>query len=94
MILQAKRDLVAAVAAYNASKRRAEPYDGQGAYRLWRLLVEMGDERAAAEERSHLLRLWGPAQLAWYGVDGEGAQPIDFVTAAPTAAMTVGIVGA
>ena len=36
MVLQAKGDLAAALTAYNASKRRAEPYDWQGAYRVVR----------------------------------------------------------
>ena len=92
MILQAKRDMPAAVAAYNASKLRAEPYDWQGAYRLWRLLSDLGDAEAAERERQHLLSLWGAAQFAWYSTDVH-AQPVDFAKAAKGADMTVGVIG-
>ena len=93
MILQAKGDLAAAARAYNDSKRRAEPYDWQGAFRLWRVLTQMGDAAAAEDERRHLLRLWGDAQFAWYSTD-VGGTPLHFATAAPGADMTVGTVGA
>ena len=93
MILQAKGDLVAAVAAYNASKRRAEPFDWQGSYRLWRLLSDMGAAESADAERAHLLQLWGPAQLAWYAPDVQGT-PQPFVSAAPGADVTIGTIGA
>ena len=89
MILQAKRDYVAAISAYNASKRRAEPFDWQGSFRLWRLLSDMGDARSAELERQQLLRLWGPAQFAWYSTDVHG-QPIEFVKAAQGADITMG----
>ena len=89
MILQAKRDYVAAISAYNASKRRAEPFDWQGSFRLWRLLSDMGDARNAELERQQLLRLWGPAQFAWYSTDVHG-QPIEFVKAAQGADITMG----
>ena len=92
MILQAKRDFVAAVAAYNTSKRKAEPFDWQGSFRLWRLLKDMGDVENAEKERQHLLRLWGEAQFAWYSTD-VGGNPLHFETAAPNAVMTVGRVG-
>lgn len=92
MILQAKGDLAAAVTAYNVSKRRAEPYDWQGAYRLWRVLSNMGARDAAEVERRHLLTIWGEAQLAFYGTDVQGT-PVEFRTAAPNADMTVGVIG-
>ena len=65
MILQAKGDFVAAIGAYNASSRRAEPFDWQGTYRLWRLLCDMGAtaaaevERAATEAAREGLEAWG-----------------------------------
>jgi glycosyltransferase involved in cell wall biosynthesis len=89
MILQAKGDLAAAVHAYNASRRFAELYDWQGSFRLWRLLSDMGDAEGAEEVRHELLRLWGPAQLAWYAPDVRG-NVLNFRAAAPEAVMSVG----
>lgn len=87
MILQAKRDFVAAVHAYNASRRRAEPYDWQGAFRLWRLLGDMGDASGASAAKADLLRIWGEAQFAWYSTDVHG-DVLNFVQAAPGAVIT------
>jgi hypothetical protein len=92
MILQAKRDVRAALHAYNASKRRAEPYDWQGSYRLWRLLGDLGDVEGAERERQHLLSIWGAAQFAWYSTDVHG-RPLEFAKAAPGADITVGVIG-
>ena len=93
MMLQAKRDFAAAANAYNASKRRAEPFDWQASFRLWRLLSDMGDAQGAEAERQQLLRLWGAAQFAWYSTDTHGS-PIEFATAAAGADMTVGVIDA
>ncbi len=93
MVLQAKGDLVAARSAYNASRARAEPFDWQGAFRLWRLCSDMGDAEGAAEARAHLLGVWGAAQFAWYSTD-VGGTPLDHAAAAPGTDMTVGTIGA
>ena len=73
MISQAKGDYAAAISQYNTSAALAEPYDWQPSYRMWRLLLKMGDEAAAAIERGKLLARWGEAQLDWYATDVDGA---------------------
>jgi glycosyltransferase involved in cell wall biosynthesis len=83
MILQAKSDLDAAVSAYRAAKQRAAPYDWQPSFRLWRLLSDIGDMEAAEAEKMHLLRIWGPAQFAWYSTDTSG-NVLEFSSASPS----------
>ena len=73
MILEAKRDYIAAAHAYNQSKAHAALYDWQSSFRLWKLLSkQLGDLSAANIERDHLLTIWGPAQFAWYNSDTSG----------------------
>ena len=90
LILQAKADFVAALSAYNTSRALAEPYDWQGAFRMWRLLHDMGDTSGEADAVAAELRhKWGDAQFAWYSPDVHGPH-LNFASAAPGADMTLG----
>ena len=73
LLLQAKQDLHAAARAYNRSAQLSAPFDWQGTYRLWRLLLHMREDAAAAAEEAKLRALWGDQQFAWHATDVDGA---------------------